>query len=269
MFLLFTKKRRPAPKRSARKASPPETLSLPEHGLSFTFQRDRCRTLRLTVKPDGSLLVKAPAAVPLDAVLDFVRSRRAWIRAKQDFFLSHRGEGPQFHDGGTVFFLGRAFTLRTVPPRRGAKPRLMGGREDGHGGPFLELPCKDGTPEAVEAAVKAWRLALAKQVLARRLARLDELARLRLDDGARPAGLTVRSLKRRWGSCTVRGQITLAAQLIELPLPLMDYVICHELCHLRRMDHSPAFRTALRRLLPDARERERRIRLWSLEHPRV
>jgi predicted metal-dependent hydrolase len=215
------------------------------------------------VKPDGSLLVKAPASVPLEAVLDFVRSRLPWIHAKQEFFLSHRGSGPDFRDGGTVLFLGRAFVLRPVPSRRGAKPCLCGGR----GGPVLELPCKSDSPADIEASFKAWRMALARQLLARRLARLEQMARHSLNDSARPSGLTVRSLRRRWGSCTVRGQITLAAQLIELPLPLIDYVICHELCHLRHMDHSPAFHAALLRLLPGARKREKEIRIWSLEHP--
>ena len=111
-------------------------------------------------------------------------------------------------------------------------------------------------------------MAVAKLVLSRRLNRLETHARAIFRDNAAVSCLTVRSLKRRWGSCSVRGQITLAAQLIELPLPLIDYVLCHELCHLRRMDHSPDFHTALQRLLPDAREREKAIRIWSLEHPR-
>ena len=101
-----------------------------------------------------------------------------------------------------------------------------------------------------------------------RLAALDAEARALLCDRLSASGLTVRSLKRRWGSCSVHRQITLAAQLIELPLPLIDYVICHELCHLRHMDHSPSFHAALRRMLPDARSREKSIRIWSLEHPR-
>ena len=75
-------------------------------------------------------------------------------------------------------------------------------------------------------------------------------------------------MKRRWGSCSVRGEITLAAQLIAMPLPLIDYVIFHELCHLRAMNHGKAFHTLLRLLLPDKKNREESIRIWALEHPR-
>ena len=247
--------------RTSRKASEPEAHSLPDCGLNFTLQRDHCRTLRLAVKPDASIRVKAPAGVPLEEILRFVRSRLEWIREKQRFFLDHQGVTADFREGGTVLFLGRPFRLCTVPARRGKTPRLLSDR--------LELPCRSDDPADIEAAFKAWRMELAKLVLARRLRRLEACTRTLFRDNAAVSGLTVRSLKRRWGSCSVRGQITLAAQLIELPLPLIDYVICHELCHLRRMDHSAHFHAALQKLLPDARQREKAIRIWSLEHPRT
>ena len=249
------KKRSPS-----RKASEPEAHSLPENGLDFTLQRDHYRTLRLTVKPDGAVRVKAPVSVPLEDILRFVSSRLAWIREKQGFFLEHRGTAADFREGGTILVLGRPFRLCLIPAKRGSHPRLSAGR--------LELPCRSDSPADIEAAFKAWRMAVAKLVLSCRLNRLEAHARAIFRDNAAVSCLTVRSLKRRWGSCSVRGQITLAAQLIELPLPLIDYVLCHELCHLRRMDHSPDFHTALQRLLPDAREREKAIRIWSLEHPR-
>ena len=251
------RKRRSSP----RKASPPEELSLPGGALVFSLQRDHCRTLRLTVKPDGSVKVKAPARVALDDILRFVSARLDWIRKKQAFFLEHRGSAVDYRNGGTVLFLGRPFLLSLLPTKRRSKPRLVGSR--------LELPCRSDAAEHIEAACKAWRLGLAKIVLSRRLIRLDAQARTIFQDRASISSLTVRSLKRRWGSCSVRGEITLAAQLIELPLPLIDYVLCHELCHLRHMNHGPAFHAALLRMLPDAREREKAVRIWSLEHPRT
>lgn len=257
-FLLPPKLRRKRKTPSPRKTHSPERMSIPE-GLDFTLQRDHCRTLRLTVKPDGSVLVKSPVAVPLERVLDFVRTKLDWIREKQAFFLEHRGSGTDFREGGIIHFLGRPFLISPAEKRRGSRPRLTAGR--------LELPCRNGTPEDIETAYKAWRMDMAKRVLGRRLARLDARARAILGDRPGQCGLSVRSLKRRWGSCSAQGQITLAARLIELPLPLIDYVICHELCHLRHMDHSPAFHGTLMRLLPDARKREQDIRIWSLEHP--
>ena len=257
-FLLPPRLRRKRKGPSPRKPSPPEELSLPE-GLDFTLQRDHCRTLRLAVKPGGAVLVKAPAAMPLENIMGFVRTKLDWIREKRSFFLEHHGNRTEFREGGIVHFLGRPFHLAPVEKRRGSRPRLTADK--------LELPCRSTAPEDIEAAFTAWRMDMAKLILSRRLARLDASARAIFGDKRGISGLTVRTLKRRWGSCSVRGQITLASRLIELPLPLIDYVICHELCHLRHMDHSPTFHAALLRMLPDARKREKEIRIWSLEHP--
>lgn len=257
-FFLPPKRRR---SRQARKTSVPEVLTLPEADLTFTLQRDSFRTLRLTVKADGRVLVKAPASVPLEMVMDFVRSRLDWIDKKRALFLQHTGMPTEYRDGGLIYCFGQPFRIALVPARRGSRPRLIRG--------CLELPCRDNRPELVEKAFKTWQQSLAKLILARRLARLERLACRILGDAVRSSTLTVRALKRRWGSCSVRGEITLAARLTALPMPLIDYVIYHELCHLRRMDHSPHFHKTLLRLLPDAREREKQLRIWTLEHPRT
>ncbi len=259
MFSFFLPRKRKKA-RARGKPSVPEPLSLPESGLTFLLQRDAFRTLRLSVKADGSVLVKAPVSASLETVMRFVRSRTDWIRAKQDFFLRHRGEAEEYRNGGIFYCFGRPFQIAVVPAVRGARTRLSRQK--------LELPCRGDSPELVERAFKVWRQDLARSILSRRLSRLAEHACGVFADDLRPSAFIVRSLKRRWGSCSVRGEITLASQLIALPLPLIDYVICHELCHLRRMDHSPYFHAALVRILPDARDRAERIRIWSLEHPR-
>lgn len=242
-------------------AAEPVLLTLPDGSQTFLFQRDGFRTLRMLMRPDGSLLVRAPQAMPLAAVFAFVESRRAWIEEKSAFFAAHRPRGGSLAEGGPVWFLGRPFAVRAVPAARGRKPRLQG-RE-------LLLPCRDGHPEDLDRAFRAWTLTTARSVLARRLTRLEAEARTRLGDHTPVPTLTVRSLKRRWGSCSVKGNIVLATQLLALPLPLMDYVIVHELCHLRHMDHGPAFHALLLRLLPDARERRAALHVWGLEHPRA
>lgn len=250
-------------KNDPRRICEEKTLTLPGTDLSFLFQRDGYRTLRLTVKADGSVRVKAPSRLALKTIFSFLHARIDWVKAKQNFFAAHRGAPSQFCEGGCIFYLGMPFTLHIIPAEKSAHARLVGKKLH-----LPLLPGRENDAEAVKKVFNLWRMATAKQVLGRRLARLERRARTLLGDEVSPASLTVRSLKRRWGSCSVNGDITLAAQIISLPLPLIDYVICHELCHLRQMNHGPAFRSLLLRLLPDAKERELSTHVWALEHPR-
>jgi len=71
--------------------------------------------------------------------------------------------------------------------------------------------------------------------------------------------VTIRKMTRRWGSCTKRGTINLNTDLIKVPLTFIDYVIVHELCHLKVHNHSPAFYKLLTRSMPDWRQRKARL----------
>jgi len=247
-------------KKTANPPAEPEEKILPGTDLRFLFCRDRFRTLRLSIKPDGTVKVKAPSSLPMEEVFRFVKSREAWIQEKRDFFAAHRKKEHTLCPGGTAWYMGRPFTIEPVPAGRNARPMLKGNR--------LLLPCRDDSQEELLRVFRLWQKNLALRVLDRRMARLQNKACQILGDRLLPSSLTVRSLKRRWGSCSAGGNIMLACQLIALPLPLLDYVLLHELCHLRRMDHGPAFRAYLLRILPDAATREAHIRSWSLEHPR-
>ena len=241
-------------------------LTLPGTDLDFLFQRDGCRSLRMTVKADGDVRVRAPAGLPMDRVFSFMRARLSWIQEKRAFFAAHRGTCVSARSGATALYLARPFTIRPVPAQRNAGARLAG-----H---VLELPClcrkvdAEADARALDRAFRRWQKDTAHLVLGRRLSRMERLACKVFNDDRHVSSLVVRSLKRRWGSCSVRGEITLAVQIIAMPLPLIDYVLCHELCHLRVMNHGPRFHALLHALLPDAKKREQLIRIWGLEHPR-
>ncbi|MBR4422597.1 MAG: M48 family metallopeptidase, partial [Mailhella sp.] len=226
---------------------------------------DAHKTLRLSVRQGGLIMVKSPASVSLDSICGFVRSHLGWIEKKRGGMASRKTAPASFRDGGTVWIQGKARVIRIIPPR--AAPRLEEGA--------LLLPCSlsadaaDGNGSRIKRAYLAWRQAHAQKILAERLDSLAERAREMLGDDLSPSSLSVRPLRGRWGSCGRDGMITLATALVELPNQLIDHVICHELCHLRAMDHGKSFHALLERLTPGERDLRRRIREWCTEHPRI
>lgn len=245
---------------------PPELLILPEHegapALPFLLIRDRFRTLRIQVRRDGSVEVRVPARLRSGDALRAVVHKRGWIEAKRRQLLALPPVPERaWTEGEEVFYLGRPFRIRLIPAPRGrsALPvaRLNGDRLDVRGA--------DLRPDAVRRAVEAWRKETTLRLAAKRLARLDARMREALADAPPAPRLRVRALTRRWGSCEAGGTITLACRLSALPLRFVDYILLHELCHLRRMDHSPSFHALLARFVPEARQTARELHLWARE----
>ncbi|MCH5278003.1 MAG: M48 family metallopeptidase [Desulfovibrionaceae bacterium] len=242
----------------------PETADWPALPLELTC--DRWRSIRITVRPDGAVLVKAPFRARRESVLDAVQRKRGWIEAKRRFFRERGLPPPRlWAEGEILYYVGQSFRLRfdaqgRAGRRRGAVALLRG----------RELVIRPGnaplTPDLARRAVEAWRQSLAESLFRRRLARLYARYAGRL--GVPCPALRVRSLKRRWGSCSARGVVTLARQLSAAPLACVDYVIVHELCHLRHMNHGPRFHALLEELLPGAARLAKELQRWGLEHGR-
>lgn len=76
--------------------------------------------------------------------------------------------------------------------------------------------------------------------------------------------VTIKNNISNWGSCSVRGNINLNLRLVTLPQPLQDYVMLHELCHLKEMNHGPKFHALLESLCPDHRTLEKELRQYKL-----
>src|SRR5204863_4529779 len=99
--------------------------------------------------------------------------------------------------------------------------------------------------QQVRDAVQAWLQTEARRILGERLALLAE----RID--IKPKSWAISSARSQWGSCTHEGRIRLSWRLVHFALPVIDYVVAHELAHLREMNHSPAFWDVVRSVLPE------------------
>lgn len=221
-----------------------------ETDLAYTYRQGRARTLTITVHPDLSIEVVAPAGATRHAIRSKVLKRGAWIaRVRRRFARLHPLQpARQFVPGETHRYLGRQYRLR-----------LAEGSEEEvalHRGFIVVTSGRRLTSARLRRLVLGWYDRRAAEILRERLTACVRLAAAHRIPTPR---LTVRPMAARWGSCSKRGLVTLNPELIKAPKDCIDYVICHELCHLVVRNHGPRFWKLLKALVPDWEEQRERL----------
>ncbi len=251
--------------------------------VAYEFKRGKRRTIGFSVGPDG-LVVSAPKWVPLYEVDKAVQEKAVWIvkklgevRERHDRLESARIE---WRDGTTIPFLGEPVIVVLDPrhafggigaelkggvvgattsgqlgslPRGGVAGAVLNADADATnltlaGVPRLTLHVAlphHATPEQIRDAVQAWLMRQARRIFTQRL---DHFAPTL---GVQWRKLSLSSAGTRWGSASADGSIRLNWRLVHFKQAVIDYVVVHELSHLRVMDHSPRFWDTVRSVVPD------------------
>ena len=230
--------------RRTKTATPRAAKEVSEHAVALNGHRVDYKLVRrrgrrgVGLKVDGSgLTVAASLTTPISAIEGMIGQHANWVTKKLGEW-AHRRVAPQrWETGATVSFLGEPLTLMV---------------DSGHGRASVErvlshlfVKVKLDEPAAIEKAVVNWMKKEALTLLAQRafmFARLHQLV---------PPRVFLSSANGRWGSCNSRREVRFSWRLVKARLALIDYVVCHELAHLRHMNHSAAFWIEVRRMCPD------------------
>ncbi len=214
--------------------------------LRYTITRTDRRTIGITIRPDGSVIVRVPKHVTQRQVDDVLAMKKGWIQKKRDSLRSRersRPRPPEFADGENLPYLGQALRLVLRHDHEG-RPRA-----EATGGSLVVHIRRPPDPapdlrELVKAAVVGWYKGQAHSLLPLRVEALQ--ARL----GVQPARVAIKDQQTRWGSCSSRGNVNLNWRLVLCPPHIMDYVVIHELCHLEIHSHSASFWKLVASLVP-------------------
>lgn len=235
---------------------------LGEHRVGYALRRSsRRRSIGFVVGAEG-LVVSAPRWVSLAEIEAALQSKAGWVLRK----LHEQGERQRrlqalridWRDGATVPFLGEPVILLLDPRVGGAVLDAGGQALPGIARLVLRLGLpQHAQPEQIRDAVHGWLQRQARRVFEERC-RLFE-PRL----GVRVARLALSNASTRWGSASADGSVRLHWRLIHLPLASIDYVVAHELAHLREMNHGPQFWDLVRSVIPDVERVRRSLR----DHP--
>jgi hypothetical protein len=206
--------------------------------------------LSVSVLPDKQVEVIAPEGKAIDQVLASVDRRAAWIAKQRRYFDQFQPKlpGPRYVSGETHLFLGRQYRLK-VREETPQTVKLVGR--------FLHVQAADrDDTNLVRGLVEDWYRTHGRAIFAHRLELC--LASAKSLELSAP-NLVVRKMVKRWGSCTKAGNILLNTDLVKVPVHCIDYVIMHELCHLKIHNHGKEFYRLLARCMPDWEKRKKRL----------
>ena len=218
-------------------------IHLGDRVVPYWFRRARRRTIGIAVDEHG-LHASAPRWVTLAEVEAFLREKQAWVLRKLCEVRANARPPFVWREGARLPYLGTEVTVFSASA--GDASRLVGER--------LELAVASRT---LRDAALAWLRERALALFDERIAALAP----RIDVCVRRVSLS--NARTQWGSCSTDGRIRFSWRLVHFRIPLIDYVVAHELAHLRHMNHSARFWRAVECVCPDYRTARSELRVFS------
>lgn len=232
------------------------TIYFDQQPIRFVLKRSsRRRTVGISIEPHG-VQVTAPKRMPMDRVIALVSTKARWI-AKHTQRLQGLEPPKRFVDGESHWFLGRELKLEVVSSAKGLQPELFSFDFSRALPPAVELRGdtlrvqNGGLP--VREVLEDWYKVQAAQIIPERV-----------EHYCRGLGwplprVLIRNQKKRWGSCNSRGELRFNWRLVLVAPELLDYVIVHEMAHLKVLDHSPRFWRLVEQIMPDYQARHKAL----------
>jgi len=225
-------------------------------GVKFAVKRiPRKRNITISLKPNGVARISASLSCPQADLESFLNEKRDWIKSVQQNFEELRQKHPPFvvRDGLEIPLLGQKY--RIAIKKKGANKISLRVMDRSF---VLSIPSEvhelEEIQEELRYALRKHFKKIASELLPRRI---DHWVKL---TGLTPTRISFRGQRTRWGSCSHAGSVCLNWKLICAEPEVIDYVIVHELCHLRHLNHSPRFWQLVEVYCPNWREKKKWLR---------
>lgn len=227
---------------SAVTAIPPPVercIALAGHSVSYLLIRKRGRRgISLRIDHRG-LAVSASLSMPLPDIEKMLSENHKWVLKKIAEWTPRRTTLMRWESGATIPYLGRDIPLEFITPSGRDSVEMLTDR--------LLIAVADRRPETISRKVIAWFRREALVHLAQRAFLFSRL------HGMAPPRVFLSNALGRWGSCNSSREVRLSWRLMKARAEVVDYVVCHELAHLRHMNHSQAFWQEVERMCPHYR----------------
>jgi predicted metal-dependent hydrolase len=209
--------------------------------IDFTLRFVNRKSLTIKVHPDVSIEVLAPKDADKSKILAKVKRKSPWILKQIEQFYAYkpRTKPRRYISGETHLYLGRQYRLKVIPDNHNVVKAYRG---------QLFIHTLNANKDALEKQLQQWYRQKAERIFTEMMT--EVLPKFKKYKIQQPA-ITVRSMNKRWGSCTPSGKIILNTELIKAPKGSIEYVIIHELAHLVHHNHTKLFFELQERIMPD------------------
>ena len=224
--------------------------------IEFDLIKSKRKTISISVDPKGNVLVKAPLRLSDEKVLELVKQKSSWIEQKLLLVEEAAGQtkDKQYVNGEIFYYLGKEYILHFIADT--IKKRLTVNIYDDK--LVITIPISkvgiinEGivNETIIKSALTKWYKQMAKVKISERVTYYESFF------SEKPGSVIVKEQKKRWGSCSQDGTLRFNWRIIMAPEHIVDYIVVHEMCHLRYMNHASEFWNLVERILPDFKIRK-------------
>jgi predicted metal-dependent hydrolase len=227
-------------------------LSIEHKSKTIPFQVEfrKRRTMEIRIQPPDQITVIAPLRLSKDTIIKEVQGKADWIIKKLSEYenLNYKNLKKEYIDGEVFMYLGNQYPLLIMDANYKI-PRVK--FQDN----TIVISTSTKEEENLKNALEKWYREKALEVITERIKYYEPYFKVR------PSGIVIKEQKKRWGSCTSEKKLLFNWRLIMAPIPVIDYVIVHEMSHMIHMDHSKNFWNQVESILPDYKDRKKWLKL--------
>jgi predicted metal-dependent hydrolase len=221
--------------------------------IDYKIIYSRRRSIGISIGPDSGVVVRAPYRTSMKAIENLVISKSTWIKKHLENYKSaiRINNNKVFTDGVPVLYRGKEYHIRIIESTN----YFVNLNEN-----IIEIRLRNiEERDKAVLMLEKWFKLNAEEIFRRKFEEI--LMRFR-NYNFTTSEFSVRALKRRWGSCTSKGKITLSSELVKLDDIYLEYVMLHELCHLKHHNHSTEYYNLLTELFPEWKQRRKELRRY-------
>lgn len=206
--------------------------------------RSRRKTTEVRIEGSGDVILRVPQRASEKQIRQVLEEKAQWISRKREEAIRKAQRAVPMTDGKQITVCGQTYAITVIEEDR--KQAVVSAQDD-----KLVIRTACLKPDFIEDCVRSWCRKAARPIIY-----------LKVEAYARRLGVTygrvsIKEQKSRWGSCSSKGNLNFNWKLVLAPPEILDYVVVHELCHLKEMNHSPAFWELVEQIVPDYKEKRK------------